>query len=433
MLHRISTETLGPRGETMAEAVTRCVHCGFCLPTCPTYDLLGDEADSPRGRIFLMKEVLEGNLDPQQVAPHIDRCLGCVSCQTACPSGVPYGDLLSSYRALYPNSSARSFFARLRRRIASLTVPYPRRFAWALRLGQWSGPLTKLAPRGLQPLVDLLPVSLPESQAPAEVSPAIGQQRAEVMVHIGCAAQVLNPDITASAIRVLNRAGVTVHVPRGQACCGALSWHVGDADRAAKFAKQNVAAFGKHSLAIVSTAAGCGSGMHEYPLILKGDRQESAGADFAHRVTDFSVLLDQLELAPLSVSRPLRIAYHDACHLAHAQKIRKPPRDLLRRIEGVTVVELADPEFCCGSAGTYNIDQPELASQLGIRKAQSVIESGCEVVALGNIGCQVQIEQYLRKLGSKIPVMHVAQILDRVQDRSLESMLDSRTSSARNP
>ena len=422
MLHRIPTQTLGPRGETMAEAVTRCVHCGFCLPTCPTYDLLGDEADSPRGRIFLMKEVLEGNLSAEQAAPHIDRCLGCVSCQTSCPSGVPYGDLISSYRASHQVATSRSLFARIRRRIASWTVPYPRRFAWAMRLGIWSGRLTALAPKGLRPLVELLPTSLPDPEPPPEISAAVGTARAEVMLHIGCAAQVLNPSITSAAIRVLNQAGVTVRVPRDQVCCGALHWHIGSADRAAKLATRNLAAFGDAELPIVTTAAGCGSGMHEYALILKGGPQESRGADFAHRVTDFSVLLERFELPPMTTSRPIRIAYHDACHLAHAQRVRQPPRDLLLQIEGVTVIELVDPEFCCGSAGTYNIDQPEIAAQLGRRKAQAIIDSDCEAVALGNIGCQVQIEQHLRQLGSSIPVLHVAQILDLALQGRLESI-----------
>lgn len=420
MLHRIPAQNLGPRGETMAEAVTRCVHCGFCLPTCPTYDILGDEADSPRGRIFLMKEVLEGNLAPEQAAPHIDRCLGCVSCQTSCPSGVPYGDLLSSFRASHSVPATRSWFARFRRLIASLTVPYPGRFRWAMRLGIASGRLNSFAPRGLRPLVELLPASLPDAHTLPEVSPAVGPTKAEVMLHLGCAAQVLNPEITSAAIRVLNRAGVTVRIPPRQVCCGALHWHVGNARQAAKMATKNLAAFGDGDSPIVTTAAGCGSGMHEYALMLKGQSTERRGSDFSKRVVDFSVLLAGLDLPAMRTSRPLRIAYHDACHLAHAQRVRQPPRELLSRIEGVTVVELVDPEFCCGSAGTYNIDQPEIASQLGQRKAQAILESKCDLVALGNIGCQVQIEQHLRKLGSAIPVLHVVQVLDHALQARLE-------------
>ncbi len=422
MLHRIDVKTLGPRGEPMAKAVTSCVHCGFCLPSCPTYELLGDESDSPRGRIFLMKEVLEGHLAADQAALHIDRCLGCVACQSSCPSGVQYGDLLSSYRSSHQVPTARTFWARLRRAIASMTVPFPRRFALAMRMGRLTGSLAALAPGGLRPLVDLIPDALPARQVPPRISPAIGQQRAQVDLHIGCAAQVLNPDITAAAIRVLTRCGVSVRVPATQSCCGALHWHIGDAARAMKFAKQNLEAFSDSADAILTTAAGCGSGMHEYPLMLAGDASYAQAQAFAHRVTDVSVFLERMELEPMAVSRPLRIAYHDACHLAHAQRVRQPPRELLRRIEGVTLLELTDSEFCCGSAGTYNIDQPEIATALGLRKAQAVLDTGCDLVALGNIGCQVQIEQHLRKLGSRIPVLHVVQILDRVQRGELDSL-----------
>ncbi len=418
MLHRIPVDKLGPRGEAMSQAVTSCVHCGFCLPTCPTYEVLGDEADSPRGRIFLMKEVLEGNLQPADAAPHIDRCLGCVACQSSCPSGVGYGDLLSAYRADHQVATARGFFAKLRRWIASMTVPYPRRFALAMRLARLSGRLAALAPAGLKPLVDLVPDSLPEPQRPPEFSPAIGPQRAIVMLHIGCAAQVLNPEITAAAIRVLNRCGVAVRVPTDQVCCGSLHWHIGSADRAIGLARKNIDAFAGVD-AIITTAAGCGSGMHEYPLMLAGDTQVAQADQFSRRVVDFSVFLDSLGIEPLQARSPVRIAYHDACHLAHAQKVRTPPRNLLGRIAGATLVGLTDSELCCGSAGTYNIDQPEIAGQLGQRKARSVVESGCDIVALGNIGCQVQIEQHLKRLGESTRVLHIAQILDLAQQGQL--------------
>ncbi len=426
MLHRIPVEQFGPRGEVMAKAVATCVHCGFCLPTCPTYEVMGDEADSPRGRIFLMKEVLEGNLQPSDVAPHIDRCLGCVACQTACPSGVQYGDLLSSYRAVQSSGSSRGLLAKLRRKIAAWTVPYPRRFALALRAGQMTKRLAALAPAGFKPLVDLIPEELPPAERPPEISPASGPLVDTVTLHIGCAAQTLNPDITSSAIRVLNRCGVTVQVPPQQVCCGALHWHIGDARRAAKLAKQNLAAFGDNQMPILTTAAGCGSGMHEYPLILAGDPQADQGKQFSGRVADISVYLasGKITLPAMRVSRPIRIAYHDACHLAHAQKVRQPPRDLLQLIDGVQLVPIADAELCCGSAGTYNIDQPEIADELGQRKVQNIIDTQCDLVALGNIGCQVQIEQHLRKRGQRLPVLHVVQILDLVQQGKLEQLLN---------
>jgi glycolate oxidase iron-sulfur subunit len=414
MLHRISTEKLGPRGAVMGHAVETCIHCGFCLPTCPTYEVLGNEADSPRGRIMLMKEVLEGNLDAAEAAPHIDRCLGCVACQTHCPSGVEYGNLLSSYRSLEETKqkSPRSVASRLRRKLASLTLPYPKRFALAMRFGKLGRKLAWATPSALKPMLDLVPDQLPDAESIPEHSPAIGEERGRVMIHLGCAAQVLRPDITSAAIRVLNLNGLAVHAPSRQQCCGALHWHVGDAAHAAKLANANMKAFGDGSEPIITTAAGCGSGMHEYPLILSGGN-ETASEAFSARVLDVSVYLERMGIKPPPAIAPLRIAYHDACHLAHAQKVRRPPRMLLQQIPGVELVDLHESDLCCGSAGTYNIDQPEIAAQLGRRKVDNILATGCDIVALGNIGCQIQIEQHLAKLGKNIPVLHTIQILDR--------------------
>lgn len=415
MLHRISTEKLGPRGAAMGRAVESCIHCGFCLPTCPTYEVLGDEADSPRGRIMLMKEVLEGNLDAAQAAPHIDRCLGCVACQTHCPSGVEYGNLLSAYRSLEQSKQplTRTFASRLRRQLASWTLPYPKRFSLAMRLGRWGKKLAFATPSALKPMLELVPESLPLAEVVPAYSPAIGTERGRVMLHLGCAAQVLRPDITAAAIRVLNRNGIAVEVPTAQRCCGALHWHIGDSKAAMAFARANIDAFGNGEEPIITTAAGCGSGMHEYPLILAENADDPHVANFASRVIDISVYLDRLGIECPPAVAPIRIAYHDACHLAHAQKVRKPPRSLLQQIPGVTLVPLMESDLCCGSAGTYNIDQPEIAATLGARKARNIVESQCDVVALGNIGCQIQIEQHLAKLMKPLPVLHTVQILDR--------------------
>jgi glycolate oxidase iron-sulfur subunit len=416
MLHRIPVETLGPRGTAIGHAVESCIHCGFCLPTCPTYEVLGDEADSPRGRIMLMKEVLEGNLKAVDAAPHIDRCLGCVACQTHCPSGVEYGNLLSSYRALDESKehSPKSFAARLRRQLASWTLPYPKRFALAMKFGKIGKKLSWMTPSALKPMLELVPDTLPTSIKLPVDSPAIGTERGRVMIHLGCAAKVLRPDITAAAIRVLNRNGISVHIPRSQVCCGALHWHIGDAKHASKMASTNLTAFGEGDEPIITTAAGCGSGMHEYPLILAGQDAEPDQVNrFASRVVDISVYLEHIGIEPPPPVPSIRIAYHDACHLAHAQRVRKPPRKLLQSIPGVSLVELQEPDLCCGSAGTYNIDQPQIAAQLGNRKANNLIRSQCDLVALGNIGCQIQIEQHLAKLGQATPVLHTIQILDR--------------------
>lgn len=415
MLHRISIEKLGPRGAAMGRAVESCIHCGFCLPTCPTYEVLGDEADSPRGRIMLMKEVLEGNLEAAQAAPHIDRCLGCVACQTHCPSGVEYGNLLSAYRSLEQSKqpSTRTLGSRLRRQLASWTLPYPMRFSLAMRLGRWGKKLAFATPSALQPMLDLVPDSLPLAEFVPVHAAAMGRERGRVMLHLGCAAQVLRPEIASAAIRVLNVNGIAVDVPASQRCCGALHWHIGDSKAAMKFARANIEAFGDGEEPIITTAAGCGSGMHEYPLILAENADDPRVANFAKRVIDISVYLDCIGIDTPPAVAPTRIAYHDACHLAHAQKVRKPPRLLLQQIPGVTLVPLQDSDLCCGSAGTYNIDQPEIAATLGARKATNIIESQCDVVALGNIGCQIQIEQHLAKLTKPITVLHTVQILDR--------------------
>ncbi len=426
MLHRIPTDQLGPRGEAMGHAVETCIHCGFCLPTCPTYEVLGDEADSPRGRIMLMKEVLEGKLSPADAAPHIDRCLGCVACQTNCPSGVEYGNLLSSYRSLDQSKtqSLRTFASRLRRQLASWILPYPMRFRFAMRLGKVGRKLSAITPVALRPMIDLVPDSLPKAERVPTDSPAIGPERGRVMLHIGCAAQVLRPDITSAAIRVLNRNGIAVHVPPSQGCCGALHWHIGDAKHAASLAAVNLQAFGNGDEPIITTAAGCGSGLHEYPLIMVGNEskamRESEVKRFSNRVVDISVYLDEIGIIPPGPIKSTRVAYHDACHLAHAQKVRKPPRKLLQSIPGLELVDVADSDLCCGSAGTYNIDQPEIAAELGKRKAATLLESRCDLVALGNIGCQIQIEQHLQKAGQAIPVLHTIQILDRAYRGTLD-------------
>lgn len=418
MLHSIDTEKLGPRGEAMAKAVGTCVHCGFCLPACPTYQELESEMDSPRGRILLMKSVLEGSLQVEQAAPHIDRCLGCLACVTHCPSGVEYGDLISSYRdharqTGKPGWSLRDWMVRL-------TLPYAERFRWAVRMGKLARPLQRFAPKSLRPMLEMVPDDLPPRQKIAEVTPAVGRRRGRVALLAGCAQQVLAPDINASAVRVLSRNGIEVVVPAGQGCCGALSWHTGRGDEAARFAQQLIATIPTDVDCFLTTAAGCGSAIHEYPLLLAGSESEEAARALTAKSMDISVYLDRLELEPVPrLKRPLRVAYHDACHLAHAQKVRAEPRRLLERIPGLEVIELSDPDTCCGSAGTYNIEQPEIAQNLGERKAENVIATGASVVVTGNIGCLVQIDKHLRSFGDRVAVLHTVQVLDRAYQQKL--------------
>lgn len=416
MRHEIEPTEHGPLGEAMAAAVSKCVHCGFCLPACPTYQELGQETDSPRGRIMLMKEVLEGQLPVAQAAPHLDACLGCVACQPACPSEVPYGDLLSSYRATKGAQQPRRLGSRVKRFLSAATLPFPGRF----RIAAWSGrlvkPLASVMPSSLAVMLQLLPDRLPAKVKLKSRSPAIGKQRGKVALLTGCAQSVLAPDINVATIDVLTRNGVEVVIPSGQGCCGALSWHVGDHAAAKKFAQANLQAFPSDVDAIVTNAAGCGSGMHEYPLILKGTGSESAAVQFADRVCDVTVYLDQLgELTGFpdsSRSRAsVRVAYHDACHLSNAQRVNQPPRSLLAQVPGVQLAEIIGGQFCCGSAGTYNIDQPKIAGSLGRQKAEQVIQTDAQVVAMGNIGCMTQIEQHLNQAGSAIKVQHTMQVI----------------------
>ncbi len=423
MLHNIDTKKLGPRGPAMAAAVGTCVHCGFCLPACPTYQELESEMDSPRGRILLMKSVLEGSLEVEQAAEHIDRCLGCLACVTHCPSGVQYGDLISSYRDHVRQTGQRPWS--LRDALAGLTLPYKERFRWAIWIGQLTrplveGPLRRLVPRSLRPMLEMVPRELPPRQVIAEVTPAVGRRRGRVALLAGCAQQVLAPDINASAVRVLSRNGIEVVVPAGQGCCGALAWHTGHGKRAARFARSLIDTIPTDVDCLVTTAAGCGSAIHEYPLLLAESDAEGAARELAHKSLDISVYLSGLELEPIpQLAQGKRVVYQDACHLAHAQKIRSEPRQLLRRVPRLQVVELDDCDTCCGSAGTYNIEQPEIAERLGKRKAQSVVASGASAVVSGNIGCLVQIEKHLRTMTDRVAVLHTVQILDRAYQEIL--------------
>lgn len=397
----------------MARAVATCVHCGFCLPACPTYQVLGEEMDSPRGRIVLMKQVLEGDMAPADAAVHIDRCLGCLGCVTACPSGVQYHELLVPFRGqVMPQ--ATSPFDRVRRQALLDTLENPALMRMSARLGQVARAAGRLVPRALRPMLSLLPERLPERVVLPALTPAQGTRRARVALLAGCAQQVLAPAINVATIRVLAANGVEVVVPPGQGCCGALALHVGETDRAYERATALTRAFPGDVDAIVSNAAGCGSAMKEYGHAFRGRPQEPALEAFSHRVRDVSEFLDALgmiEMPPLP--EPVTIAYHDACHLAHAQGIRSAPRRLLTQVPGVRVVEIPEGEICCGSAGLYNVEHADTAGALGDRKALAIASTGAAAVAAGNIGCLVQIETHLRRAGAPIPVLHTMQVLEK--------------------
>jgi len=413
MLHSIKPEQHGPFGEAMAHAVQACVHCGFCLSVCPTYAELGQEMDSPRGRIVLMKQALEGILPWTDAQPHIDRCLGCLACEPVCPSGVAYRDLISPFRALAAGKFHRSGADKLRHWLAGQTIPYPPRFRLAISAAGVGRAVRPFIPRALESMLDLAPRCVPPAQTWPALTPARGERRARVALLSGCAQQVLDPDINTATIEVLARNGVEVVIPANQGCCGGLAWHTGDWDAARAFARQNLAAFPADVDAIITNAAGCGSTMHEYHLILRGTADEARAEAFSKRVLDVSVFLARLCLRekPAGNGHSQRIAYHDACHLAQAQNVRREPRDLLRAIPGVQLLELPDAHICCGSAGSYNLDQPAIATALGERKAKAVLATGAEVLATGNIGCLTQLRTHFARLGSPLPIRHTIQVL----------------------
>ena len=379
----------------MARAVTTCVHCGFCLAACPTYRVLGEEMDSPRGRIVLMKQALEGELPIDQTLPFIDRCLGCLACETACPSGVRYRELVVPFRAR-AEATARPSGERRQRRLLLAILESPDAFRLALAAGRVARGLRALVPTSLRSMLDLLPSSTPAAEPLRPLTRAAGPRRARVALLAGCVQRVLRPSINAAAVRVLAANGVEVIVPRDQGCCGALARHVGFETHADDLAARNAEAFPGDIDAIVTTAAGCGSAMKE-------DRYNVP-------VADVSEFIDRIGVREsFAFAQPTTIAYHDACHLGHAQGVRAAPRRLLASIENAKVVELDDNEMCCGSAGLYNIEQPQTAAELGRQKAEAIRLTGAQLVATGNIGCITQIAAHL---DSDVAVRHTIEILD---------------------
>jgi glycolate oxidase iron-sulfur subunit len=421
MKHEIPVERLGVRGPLMVDPISSCVHCGFCLPTCPTYVTMGEEMDSPRGRIFLMKEVLEGKMEVELAQPYLDNCLGCQACETACPSGVKYGDLITEFGGRTEPERKRPPAQRLRRELALRTLPYGRRFRAAAKLGGVGRRLRAVVPKTLRPMVDLLPEQLPAARSLPASFAAEGPRRARVALLAGCVQQELDPEIGWAAGRVLARNGVEVIVPAGQGCCGSLAMHAGEAAAARKLARRNLDAFPEDVDAVITTAAGCGSGMRDYGALFLGEPEQEAAERLAARTLDVAEFLAELGLSalPPPLRSPRRIAYHDACHLAHAQKVTAAPRKLLAAIEGVELLEPAEAELCCGSAGIYNVERPEVAAELGARKARNLLATGPDLIASGNIGCLTQLQNKLAGLGHPVPAVHTVQVLDRAYSRTL--------------
>jgi len=403
---------------SIAEAdsiLRKCVHCGFCTATCPTYVLLGDELDSPRGRIYLIKDMLEGDTPASaKVTKHIDRCLSCLSCMTTCPSGVHYMHLVDHARAHIEKTYRRPLGDRLLRAILSRVIPRPSLFRLAL-LGAWFGkPLAPLMPRRLRGLLRMAPA---QAKAPSRVDmpqifPAEGTRRGRVALLSGCAQQVLAPEINEATVRLLTRHGVEVVVARGAGCCGSLTHHMGREDKALASAKANIDAWSREADtggldAIVVNASGCGTTVKDYGFMLREDNDWSDRADkIASLTRDVSEYLAELGLKAPARETGQRVAYQAACSLQHGQRVRETPKALLRKA-GFDVCDIPEAHLCCGSAGTYNILQPELAERLLSRKIGNIETTQPEIVASGNIGCMVQISG-----GTRIPVVHTVELLD---------------------
>ncbi|MEO3788842.1 heterodisulfide reductase-related iron-sulfur binding cluster [Nonomuraea sp. B10E15] len=389
------------------ELINDCVHCGFCLPTCPTYALWGEEMDSPRGRIHLMQQHVEGTPITPEMAGHFDACLGCMACVTACPSGVRYDRLIEQTRAVVEREHVREPEDRAVREIVFSLFPYPRRLR-LLRPTMWlAGRMAPFLARvhpGLGSMAGLAPRVEHRQRMPGVVR-ARGERRAVVGMLTGCVQGEFFPQVNAATARVLALEGCDVVIPRGQGCCGALSVHSGRAEQARRLARRTVRTFEKAGVdTVVVNAAGCGSSMKEYAELL--------GREPRFKVADLSEYLAELGPVAKRHPLPLTVAYHDACHLAHAQGIRDQPRELLRGIPDLELREIPESAICCGSAGTYNILQPQAARDLGDRKARAVGTTGAGLLVSANPGCTMQIAAAMRRAGEEIRVAHTAEVLD---------------------
>jgi glycolate oxidase iron-sulfur subunit len=392
------------------DLIADCVHCGFCLPTCPSYIAFEEEMDSPRGRIVLMRVGNEeGSAASDEMRTHFDRCLGCMACVTACPSGVKYDQLIERTRPQIERNAPRPRWQRAYRRLIFSLFTHPGRLRALVPLLWAQGKLgvdKRVAAARLAPAVKRRAAiaRLPE------VTPARGTRRGRVALMQGCVQRVFFGDVNAATVRVLSAEGWEVHAPRRPRCCGALQLHAGVEDEAIALAKATIAAYEGFD-AVAVNVAGCGSGMKDYAHLLADDPEwAERAATFSSRVRDVSELLAEHE--PQATRHPiaLRVAYHDACHLAHAQKVRAQPRELLRGIPRLQLLEPADWEICCGSAGIYNLVQPEAAAKLGARKAANLVATGAEAVAAGNPGCALQIAAHLD--GRELPIYHPMTLLD---------------------
>ena len=421
-----------PHHPPSPDLIDKCVHCGFCLATCPTYALWGEEMDSPRGRIYLMKLGLKEDgqvqLDPTFVN-HMDNCLGCMACLTACPSGVQYDKLIEATRAQIERNYPRPATDRILRRMIFDLFPRPerlRRLLGPMRIYQRSGlqslvrrsGLLKLLPASLGAMDALMPSSPGKTTTNDGVLPerieAQGDRRLRVGLLAGCVQSVFFSEVNAATARVLAAEGCEVVIPRDQCCCGALMIHAGEEKQALDYARRTIDAFERAQVdKVVSNAAGCGSNLKDYGYLLREDTRYAERAKaFSAKCRDISEVLAELEPRAARHPIPLKVAYHDSCHLQHAQAVRTQPRAVLGKIPELQILEPAEAALCCGSAGIYNLVRPGPAKELGERKVRNVLATNPDIVASGNPGCLLQLRSGLRASGSELTVVHMVELVD---------------------
>jgi len=415
MQTNFSESQLADPGTARANQILRsCVHCGFCTATCPTYQVLGDELDSPRGRIYLIKDMLEkGRPADAQTVKHIDRCLSCLACMTTCPSGVHYMHLVDHAREYIEQTYKRPLMDRILRRVLAAVIPYPMRFRLALLAAKMGRPFAALMPDArLRAMLEMAPKVIPpvSRNDDPQSFPAMGERRMRVALLTGCAQKALNTDINDATIRLLRRLGCEVVVAKGMGCCGALTHHMGRTADSHASAEANIRAWMAEKAAggldaVVINTSGCGTTVKDYGHMFRNDPLAAEAAEVSALAMDVSELLVKIGL-PEGAPKGLRVAYHAACSLQHGQQVKSAPKDLLKRA-GFEVVEPADSHLCCGSAGTYNLMQPEISGQLKRRKVQTLEARKPDVISAGNIGCMMQIGS-----GTGVPVVHTVELLD---------------------
>ena len=407
-------QLIDPDFKRSNEILRACVHCGFCTATCPTYQVLGDELDSPRGRIYLIKDMLENNRIPDaKTVKHIDRCLSCLACMTTCPSGVHYMHLIDHARAYVNEHYQRPWHDRALRWILSQVIPYPTRCRVAMLAAKMARPFARLIPDArLRAMVSMAPKHIPpvSRNDDPQTFRAVGKKTKRVALMTGCAQRALNTDINDATIRVLQRFGCDVVIPEGQGCCGALTHHMGQTENSHASAAANIKSWmtevkGAGLDAIVINTSGCGTTVKDYGHMFRDTPLAADAAIISGLAKDISEVLIDLDI-PQVEQKDLVVAYHAACSLQHGQKIKDHPKTLLKRT-GFQVAEPRDPHLCCGSAGTYNLLQPEISGQLKLRKVKTLEAVRPDIISAGNIGCMMQIGS-----GTEVPVVHTVELID---------------------